>query len=233
MKIRLHRGDERVEFSRHGRVVFEQSGDSETEHGFFDDAAAEAALNGFVAQRYASGWVDSPETVAKRTAASRDAAHQRARLQYFTELCRLPTHEAFRKLASASLPPGERFEQLVAHVSSVEQPSPSGVHVKLDDGSEVLWDCGDAEALVQLWLTPAGTLDHEVYFATDGGAGPPVPPAALHDVEWFLQELPGDAYWFVDEADQVRCYEFDGGLRPGLRLSREQVLLEALLRALS
>ena len=206
---------------------------SETEHGCFDDAAAQAELERLTHELLASGWVESVETRLKREAKQREADAASRRLVRHRALAEAPiARHALRDFLSDALPAGPDLDAFLEKVQLIESPTEGGFRVLLSGGAAIEWAAADDAALTALWFHPdADDSEHSLYFGAD--AGPPEPPDELGDVDWFLQEWPQDRYWFTTGAAPTvaRCHEFDGGLHDLESPPRtpEQVLLAILL----
>lgn len=222
-----------TELQRIGRVVFVKQADgTETEHGCFDDAAAQAELERLSQELLAAGWTESAETRARREASERatDAAKRRfARHQALATAG--DARSALREFLLDALPSGPGLDAFLAKVESIDSPTDGGFRVRLNDGAAIEWAASDDAPLIALWFHPdADDSEHSLYFGAD--AGPPEPPDELGEVDWFLQEWPQDRYWFTTDAEPTiaRCYELDGGLHDPESPPRtpEQVLVAKL-----
>ncbi|MBL8919012.1 MAG: hypothetical protein JNJ54_09155 [Myxococcaceae bacterium] len=216
MKVTLERGDASLTLQRIGRTIFEQQGDGETQHGYFDDAAAEAALAVLLDARLAEGWTESAETRARREAEAARRAQAEERLRRHRALCEAPDpREALRAFLGDAVPAGPALDALLARVASVHTPTEGGFRVALTSGGALEWAAGEAP-LEALWAYPdaraADGNQHALFFGPD--AAPPEPPDELDGVAWFLEEWPNDRFWFTapDAPTEARCYELDGGV---------------------
>lgn len=236
MKHRVEKGGASVELQRLGRLLFRRDASgAETQQTFFDDGAAEQAFQDALAALHADGWLDSAETRAHREQLERKHALR----ERFNELCARPdAAAALRELVTDVFPAGDDLERLLAHVSALDSPTTGGFRVRLDTGGAIEWSASPEEPLLVLWLYPdADALarnEHALFFSDD--AAPPEPPDELGAVDWFLEELPEDRYWFTtrEQPEVARCYEFDGGVHAPEAPSRTpgQVLLAALVSRL-
>lgn len=233
-KLTLTRGDSSVEFQRIGRVVFvERSNGEQTEHGCFDDAAAQAEFERLTQELLAEGWTESAESRAKREAKQREADAANQRLARHRALAAAPVaRDALRGFLSGALPAGSDLDAFLAKVQSIDSPTEAGFRVRLEGDAAIEWAANDDPPLTALWFHPdADDSEHSLYFGAD--AGPPEPPDELGEVDWFLQEWPQDRYWFTTDTEPTiaRCYELDGGLHDPESPPRtpEQVLLAKLL----
>lgn len=233
-KLVLTRGDSRVELQRIGRVVFVKQPDgSETEHGCFDDAAAQAELERLTHELLAAGWVESDETRLRREAKQREADAAIRRLARHRSLAEAPiARHALKEFLSDALPAGPDLDAFLQKVQAIDTPTAAGFRVRLDGDAAIEWAADDDAPLTALWFHPdADDSEHSLYFGAD--AGPPEPPDELGDVDWFLQEWPQDRYWFTTDAAPTvaRCYELDGGLHELESPPRtpQQILLAKLI----
>ncbi|MBM4783690.1 MAG: hypothetical protein GQE15_38975 [Archangiaceae bacterium] len=234
MKITLTMNGASTELQRIGRVVFVKQADgTETEHGCFDDAAAQAELERLTQDLLAAGWTESAETRAKREARQRAADAATRRLARHRALANAPhAPAALRAFVGDALPAGRELDAILAKVESIDSPTEGGFRVRVKGGAAIEWAASDDAPLTALWFHPdADDSEHSLYFGAD--AGPPEPPDELGEVDWFLQEWPQDRYWFTTDAEPTiaRCYELDGGLhaRESPTRTPEQVLLTRLL----
>lgn len=233
-KLVLTRGDSRVELQRIGRVVFVKQPDgSETEHGSFDDEAAQAELERLIHELLAAGWEESDETRLGREAKQREAEAASRRLARHRALADAPVaRHALKEFLSDALPAGPDLDAFLEKVQAIDTPTPAGFRVRLEGDAAIEWAAADDAPLTALWFHPdADDSDHSLYFGAD--AGPPEPPDELGDVDWFLQEWPQDRYWFTTDAAPTvaRCYELDGGLHELESPPRtpQQILLAKLI----
>lgn len=234
LKITLTMNRASTELQRIGRVVFVKRPDgSETKHGCFDDAAAQAELERLTHELLAAGWVESDETRLKREAKQREADAESRRLTRHRALAEAPiARHALKEFLSDALPAGPDLDAFLEKVLAIDTPTAAGFRVRLDGDAAIEWAADDDAPLTALWFHPdADDSDHSLYFGAD--AGPPEPPDELGDVDWFLQEWPQDRYWFTTDAEPTiaRCYELDGGLHDPEVPSRTplQVLLAKLI----
>jgi hypothetical protein len=239
MKLTLEKDGASLTLQRLGRTLFETRPDgSEATHGFFDDAAAEAALAVMLDARLAEGWSESAETRARRDAEAHEQAVAAQRLARHRALCdSRPAADALRDFLGDTFPPGPALEALLARVTGLEAPTVGGFRVALTGGGAIEWSAGDSP-LDALWLYPderaTSANQHALAFGPD--MAPPEPPDDLGDVDWFLEEWPNDRFWFTtpDAPAVARCYEFDGGVAPPEPTPRtpHEVLLAKLNAAL-
>jgi hypothetical protein len=229
MRLRYERGADWVELERVDRFVSTGWSTGSLEHEtFFDARAADEALAVKLDALTEAGWVESEVTRAARAAARAAEAEREAR--------RL----AHQLLAESSDPRGTVLEALGGWLERGDPEAEAlldevgGFRVRLRGGGAMLVARHDGP-LDALWLYPdAAQLeagDHAVYFGED--AAPPEEPEEVGEVAWFLQEWPGDVYWFTrpDEPERAHAWHLDGGLVEDGR-SRRAVLAERLLAAL-
>lgn len=237
MKLKLELNGGWVEFARLGRVVFiRNAAGAEDEQGFFDDAAAEAGLQVMIDARLAEGWKVSAETLAQQADLLRAQTEARARMARHEAVVQAADpRAALRHFAGSFFADAtESFEALLQHVTALEEATDGGFRVRLEGGGAIEWSA-DQSPLVALWLyvdeRDVDLSSHSLYFGAD--AGPPEPPDELADVDWFLEELPNDRYWYTtaEEPERARAYEFDGGLVEDLPAQTPSQVLAARLVA--
>jgi hypothetical protein len=221
MKTILEKGAERVELQRAGRVVFVLHPDgSETEHGYFDGAAAEAGLELMIQRRRAEGWVEPPSIVAARAARERAAKEDEERLamqlaKYSAWVEAPDAKTAFRQLAGGLFVDApEEFERLVSKVVALSTPAATGVTVHLEGGAEIEWFVPE----ITLFRDAQERNEDDPALRYGEGLGPPLGDGEIRDqvsgeITWFLDESIYRHWFFTDEAPNIaRLWEHDGGI---------------------
>lgn len=219
--MRLQREGQVVEFSRLGRVVFsvDEVG-AEHEQGFFDEAAAEAALQVLLDTRRAAGWAEPAEVLEAQQRAAAEAAERSAtlaqQLAWYRELTEhADAAAAFRQLA-APVVAEPQLQLLSAEVVKLGDASEHGVTVYFRSGAEADW-AGDE---VTLYAEPAEREHDRPCLEYVASGGPPLGDDEIEDevsgdITWFLNEYIYN-YWFFtsDEPHRARKWNHDGGIAP-------------------
>jgi hypothetical protein len=240
MKLVLQRGEQVVEFSRLGRLLFwrDEAG-AEHEQGFFDDAAAEAALQVQLDTHRQAGWSEPPAVLeAQARAAEAARARQQqlaAQLTWHRELTeQADAPAAFRSLTGALLGSidADTLTQLSELVAKLDDATAHGVTVFFRNGAEADW--GEE---VTMFARPSERDAERPCLEFAVTSGPPLGDEEIEDevsgdITWFMNESIFRFWFFTsDEPTRARMWDHDGGIAPDpIKRSPAQAFADLLLK---
>lgn len=247
MKRKLVKGGRIWEIAQYGSQIFvrevsEDGEETESSRTCFDEHDAVEKVLALIAAKHGQGFVLSEESLRDDAEALAVREREEALLVHYDSLASASDLGQALRDHFAPLALEDELRSELAHVvDRVESIELAGRAFTLhfSGGCRLVCTAPDSAPATEsspeslrrllslheyLWFYDDDTNDHRLHFGQ--GAAPPIGDEELDGTElegehpvWFLEEQPGDCYWFLhphlrrSNGEPMLCaYEFDGGL---------------------